>query len=241
MELIYLHHSGFALLDNNLTVVIDYFEDSISETEGILHEKLLNREGKMYVLASHFHADHFNKQIFDWKKTKDNITYILSYDIFKRRKTDKDIAIWLKKGDTFEDENIKIKAFGSTDVGISFAIEIGGKSIFHAGDLNNWHWMSESSEKEWKKDENRFLGELQSIKNEYKEFCLTLFPIDPRLGNEYMRGGIQFVEAIKTHVFIPMHFWGDFVAANKFQEYARIHGITSPDINVRGQIFSNII
>lgn len=33
-----------------------------------------------------------------------------------------------------------------------------------------------------------------------------MFPVDPRLGTEYMRGARQFVEQIKTSIFVPMHF-----------------------------------
>lgn len=130
MELIYLHHSGFAILTEQCTVIIDFYEDSLSENEGILHNEILKREGKMYVLASHFHADHFNKQIFEWENNKKDITYVLSNDIRKRRKITSSSVNWLKKGETFCDELIKVKAFGSTDVGISFMIEIQGKKYF---------------------------------------------------------------------------------------------------------------
>ena len=67
MEIVYLHHSGFAIIANDVTIVIDYFEDSISESQGIIHEELLNRKDRMYVLSSHFHADHFNRQVLEWK------------------------------------------------------------------------------------------------------------------------------------------------------------------------------
>ena len=55
-----------------------------------------------------------------------------------------------------------------------------------------------------------------------------------------MRGGKQFIDAIQTSTFIPMHFWNDYASANKFQEYARLRNINSPEINHRGQIFSNL-
>lgn len=241
MKLIYLHHSGFAILADQCTIVIDFYEDSLSEKEGILHSEILNRKGKMYVLASHFHADHFNKQIFEWRNQKEDITYILSNDIRKRRKISFSSVNWLKKGETYDDETIKIKAFGSTDVGISFMIEIEGKKIFHAGDLNNWHWMDESSEEEWKSDEKRFLKEIEQISKEYNYTDLTMFPIDPRLGKEYMRGGIQFTQTIKTSIFIPMHFGDDFGLAHIFQEYAKEKGIQSPLITHRGQVFNNLL
>ena len=240
MEIIYLHHSGFAILANQLTIIIDFFEDSESESCGIVHDKLLNKNGTMYVLSSHFHADHFNRQVLEWKKQKNDIKYIFSHDIYKRRRIEKDTAIWLKKGEEYADNNIKITAFGSTDVGISFMIEAEGRTLFHAGDLNNWHWMDESTEEEWKRDEQKFLNELKIIKEKYDKVDIVMFPIDPRLGTEYMRGGKQFIDAIQTSTFIPMHFWNDYASANKFQEYARLRNINSPEINHRGQIFSNL-
>lgn len=240
MEIIYLHHSGFAILANQFTIIIDFFEDSESESCGIVHDKLLNKNGTMYVLSSHFHADHFNRQVLEWKKQKNDIKYIFSHDIYKRRRIEKDAAIWLKKGEEYADNNIKITAFGSTDIGISFMIEAEGKTLFHAGDLNNWHWMDESPEEEWKRDEQKFLNELKIIKEKYDKVDIVMFPIDPRLGTEYMRGGKQFIEAIQTSTFIPMHFWNDYASANRFQEYARSRNINSPEINHRGQIFSNL-
>lgn len=62
MELIYLYHSGFALLGEGFTIIMDYFEDSVSATSGIVHDELLKRPGKLYVLSSHSHADHSIKR-----------------------------------------------------------------------------------------------------------------------------------------------------------------------------------
>ena len=38
MKLVYLYHSGFALLGEGYTIVFDYFEDSRSTDKGILHD-----------------------------------------------------------------------------------------------------------------------------------------------------------------------------------------------------------
>ena len=57
MILDYIYHSGFANEAEGVTLIIDYYKDS-SETElnkGIVHDRLLQRPGKLYVLASHFH------------------------------------------------------------------------------------------------------------------------------------------------------------------------------------------
>ena len=64
MTLDYIYHSGFAIEAEGVTVIIDYYKDS-SETEhnrGIVHDYLLQRPGKLYVLATHFHPDHFNRE-----------------------------------------------------------------------------------------------------------------------------------------------------------------------------------
>ena len=56
----------------------------------------------------------------------------------------------LSIGDVLENlpGDIKVKAYGSTDAGVSFLVTTsGGRKIFHAGDLNDWHWQDDSSRK----------------------------------------------------------------------------------------------
>ena len=88
MTLDYIYHSGFAIEAEGVTVIIDYYKDS-SETEhnrGIVHDYLLQRPGKLYVLATHFHPDHFNRDILTWKEQRPDIQYIFSKDILKSRR-----------------------------------------------------------------------------------------------------------------------------------------------------------
>lgn len=235
MELIYLYHSGFALLGDGFTIVFDYFEDSETVAEGVLHRELLHRPGKLYVLASHFHADHFNREVLTWKAQRPDIIYIFSKDILRRRRASADEAVWLKKGDVYRDDTIQVQACGSTDVGVSFLVEAGGKKIFHAGDLNNWHWMDESSEAEWRGYEKNYLHELEYICRYTKEVDVALFPVDPRLGREYMRGPRQFVEQIKTSIFVPMHFDEAYSAAAAFSPIAEAYGAKPVELSERGQ------
>ena len=167
MELTYIYHSGFALSGDGFTVIMDYYRDSedgqaqadlnrlmdgtfsnqeAGMPEGTVHSELLRRPGKLYVLASHFHPDHFNKEVLQWREQRPDIIYIFSKDILRHRRAQKEDAVWLKKGEEYKDETLSVRAFGSTDVGVSFLLQTGGKKIFHAGDLNNWHWMDESTE-----------------------------------------------------------------------------------------------
>lgn len=44
-----------------------------------------------------------------------------------------------------------------------------------------------------------------------------MFPVDSRIGTDYMRGARQFIERIKTAAFAPMHFGEDYRGGNAFQ------------------------
>jgi len=239
MELIYIYHSGFAIEADNVTIIIDYYKDS-SETElsqGVVHDELLQRPGKIYVLSSHFHPDHFNRDILDWKKQRPDIQYILSKDILQSKRASKEDGTYIDKPEVFEDENLRIQAFGSTDAGISFLIELQGMKIFHAGDLNNWHWMEESTEQEVRKAEGDFLAELKFLQQTAPAIDLVMFPVDSRLGKEYFRGAKQFVEQIKASIFVPMHFGEDYTGGNAFCATAQAHGCKFINITHRGEKF----
>ena len=57
----------------------------------------------------------------------------------------------------------------------------------------------------------------------YPHFDAAMFPIDPRLGKDYMRGAQQFIDAIEVDHFIPMHFGEHYAKANAFAPYAHHH------------------
>lgn len=135
MTLRYIFHSGFLLETDRSILVFDYWMDPAN----VMHE-YLHTSKMVYVFASHFHEDHFTKEIFNWKESFQHITYILSKDILKRRRAQKyDADVWMAKGSVWEDENIKVTATGSNDSGVSWIVETEGKTIFHAGDLCNWY------------------------------------------------------------------------------------------------------
>ena len=221
MKLTYIYHSGFAIEANECTIIIDYYRDTKDE---YVQRSLPLWKGKIYVLVSHWHPDHFNRQILTWKNIRPDIQYLFSNDILKRKLVSREEASFLKKGDVRQDENIYVKAFGSTDVGISFLIKTEGKTVFHAGDLNNWHWDEESTPEEIQVAERDYLRELTTLANETKSLDLAMFPVDCRLGKNFRRGAEQFVDAIRTALFAPMHFSETYAEANTFRQYAEKSG-----------------
>ena len=135
MKLTYIFHSGFVLETEHSILVFDYWMDPSDVMEGVLKS-----DKPLYVFSSHFHEDHFTREIFEWKRRKPNITYILSKDILRHRRASKEDAdVWLAKGGTWTDGLVSVWAMGSTDSGVSWIVETEGKRIFHAGDLNNWY------------------------------------------------------------------------------------------------------
>ena len=239
MKLHYIYHSGFAIETEKVTIIIDYYKDSSETTtnKGIVHDNLLHKTGPIYVLATHFHPDHYNREILEWKNRSPNIRYIFSSDILKHRKSGKDTATYLHKGDTYADENIRIETCGSTDVGSSFIIHLDNKILFHAGDLNNWHWSEESTEEEINKANGDFLAEIKYLKEKAPVIDVAMFPVDRRMGKDYMKGAKQFIEQIKTTIFVPMHFGDDYDGGNAFHEIAKTSGCHFIDITHRGETF----
>ena len=60
MRLVYIYHSGFVVEAEGFSILIDYFKDTNpGPAKGFVRGELLKRPGTLYVLASHFHPDHF--------------------------------------------------------------------------------------------------------------------------------------------------------------------------------------
>jgi hypothetical protein len=230
MKLTYIYHSCFVVEVDSITVIFDYWKDP-----AIIMPSILKKQGTIYILSSHFHEDHFNPEILSWKGNRRDIKYILSKDILRHKRAGKDDGLYLAKGHSYKDNNIYVEAYGSTDSGVSWYIELCGKKIFHAGDLNNWLWLDESTPEESMRYQKMYLGELGDIYKDVKELDLVMFPVDARLGSDYMRGAMQFVDKFKIGLFAPMHFTANPVSyALAFGEYANKNNIRFFSIKKEG-------
>lgn len=237
MKLTYIFHSGFVLETERCVLVFDYWMDPARVMDGYM-----GTTKHVYVFASHFHEDHFTREVLKWKECVPCITYILSKDILKRRRACReDAEVWMAKGATWEDGNVKVVATGSNDSGVSWIVEIEGKRIFHAGDLCNWYarFLADGAAKEGEiyseefgeninpvAEEKRFLGELKDIHKITDTFDLVMFPVDGRIGNGYTLGGRQFIERFKVGMFVPMHFVASgFESAWRMEPFCKEKGI----------------
>lgn len=203
MTVTYLYHSGFAVEFDNVMLVFDYYKGELPETAA---------GKKLYVFSSHFHKDHFQPEIFSWAEKYD-VTYILSKDI--RTKRFEGTVYKVRGREEIQIDELKIKTLRSTDVGVAFFVRFRGVSIYHAGDLNWWHWEEEGPSY----NENMRVNYQREIRQiEGEQIDLAFLPLDPRLGAAYGWGVDYFMKHTDTSHLFPMHLWGSYKTIRKFLE-----------------------
>lgn len=218
----YIWHDCFKLETDDCIVVFDYWQDPENQLS-IPTE--MNKP--VYILVSHHHKDHFNREIFSLRFREciagglsSEIRYIISKDTARtvnyilkpngtyngEYKVDTESVTVLKPGESYCDNILKIHAFGSTDTGNSYLLDIGGKFIFHAGDLNAWVWKDESTAKEIEVALSDFRKKIEPIHAITDRIDIAMFPVDSRIGRDYWEGANIFVKEFEVAHFVPMHF-----------------------------------
>lgn len=224
IDLTYIFHSSFLLRAGKLcTLLFDYWKpDGLPLPLGRQAKgqpwflDMVDPVRPFYVIVSHHHKDHFNPAIFDWRERFPNIHYILSKDTarFARhllKEIPEDFVSILRPGDKITLSGVVIRAYGSTDIGNSYVVSLldGNNSafdVFHAGDLNAWLWLDESTEKEIEDMKRSYDGIISGIAGDFPSLDMAMFPVDSRLGRGFELGAAAFVRKIAVARFFPMHF-----------------------------------
>lgn len=243
MEIRYIWHDCFFISSESANLVFDFWMDPLTKNGSMpLFIQNADKNKPFYVFVSHHHKDHYSKRIFEWHSLFNDIHFIISKDtakyarhilsensIYKGQKPESSQVCVLTPGETYSDSVISVDAFGSTDIGNSYAVKIDGKTIFHAGDLNAWIWKDESTLQEIEKALNDYESILENILLKHSRFDYVMFPVDSRIGSDYFTGAKTFVRKFDVSHFFPMHFGlGESTEeqlkyqldANRFTEYA---------------------
>ena len=210
MTLTYIYHSCFVAETDSAAIIFDYWRDNAQQQ---VQRLVQTTEKQVYFVVSHFHEDHFNPDILTLGADRANAPRVLiSNDTRKRRRIPAEVpTAVLHADDVYSDEHLTLKAFRSTDVGVSTLVELpGGETLFHAGDLNNWYFPEGEERLKVTLDEMEglFLSIVRQIAHTRQKVQHVMFPVDPRLGASMLRGPFQWLNNIETEHFYPMHFWG---------------------------------
>ncbi len=224
----YFHHSGFTVEVLDTLLVFDYWRGEHGELseKAQLREQDLKDYKRVLIFVSHDHEDHFDEIIYSWDYQKLPITYIISDDLPAGKRGKR-----VKPGDTMNVGDVTIRVFSSTDKGVSFYVSLYGLNVFHAGDLNLWHWREESTLREIAQAEKEFYAAMAPI--ERLPMDIAMFPVDPRMGGLYEAGANYFVMSVKPRVFLPMHWQGRAEVAQSFArkgrtKYTEVLALTRP-------------
>ncbi len=204
LKVTYHYNSGFSIRVGGTLLVFDYWEGENGKLSdvGRLNPSILTAYEQVIVFISHTHPDHLDPVVYEWRDSVPGIMYVVSSDlpIGKRgRRIAPTESLTLT-------QDISVKAFDSTDLGVSFLVTAYGMNIFHAGDLNLWHWRQESSLREIEAAEESFYTACEPIPTGVID--LAMFPVDPRQGFMYDAGANHFILTKRPRLFIPMH-WQD--------------------------------
>lgn len=211
----YFYQSTFAVAVGKTLLVFSYHENNQENKAGIpITDQDFSGFNNILVFIPMASAVHMDEVVFSWKPSFP-ITYIASQDL-KGKVPERSNIRFVQEGDSFSVADAAIRVCGATDEGVSFLVKTHGVSVYHAGDLNLWHWREQSSPQVIAKAEQTFYETVERIPHEPLDVCM--FPLDPNQGGYYDAGANHIIMTLKPRVFFPMHFGNRSEIA---QDYAR--------------------
>lgn len=224
----FLGHSGFLVELDTVCLLFDWWRGELPP----LPEKPL------LVFASHWHEDHFSPAVFSLPAA----AYLfggLERPWLAKRGASAEVlerCITVRGNGTCSPlPEVTVETLPSTDEGVAFLVTADSRTIFHAGDLNWWHWEGEPDP--WNPDMAKaFQAYCQPLCG--RAIDLAMLPLDPRLNEDGFRGPKHFLEIADIRHWIPMHQWDNFAFTESFLAcYPEFQERAMP-VSLRGQVFA---
>lgn len=244
MRATFLDHSGFLIETDFVSLLFDWWKGDLPS---------LPADKPLYVFASHAHPDHFDPKIFALDNRKDqvpdggsrDVCFLLgkgiSLDLRRRQRwgispETAEKARVRRGGQALSLPQAEIETLPSTDEGVAFLVTLPDEqTVFHAGDLNWWHW--EGEDKAWNHNmAANFKRYTEPLRG--RRIDLAMLPLDPRLGDAGFWGPRYFLELADIRNFLPMHQWGDFGFTRKFLDRHPEFADRTVPVERTGQVFS---
>ncbi len=211
----YLHHSGVYLETANNIFIFDYDKAVPAGhlEQGVIDPQQLPKDKSVFVLASHSHHDHFLEQITDWAKYP-NFKIILANDIKAYPNCD---TVEPNKTYNYTDianNQVTVQTLNSTDKGVAYLVKADSKAIYHAGDLNWWHWSGETDayNQKMEQDYKSYLAPIHG-----QDIDIAFLPVDPRQESDAFLGIEHFWTVTNVALTIPIHLWGKYTKAEELK------------------------
>lgn len=212
MHITFLEHSGFLVELDCCCLLFDWWKGDLPALPAV----------PLFVFASHRHHDHFDPKIFTLDDGSRPVAFVLGKDIhltdFRRERWGVTPAVeahchWLGGDETLELDGLTVHTLPSTDEGVAFLVSCCGRTIYHAGDLNWWHW--EGEELAWNRNmEVDFKRDLEPLRG--VRLDLAFAPLDGRLGAAAGWGLQYLLETAQVERVFPMHQWEHFSLTQDF-------------------------
>lgn len=188
MKITYLHHSGFSVETETKVLLFGYY------TEGgrkAYFDPAAYPDKAVFVLVSHAHEIIMTDGFFPGQSSPMS-AMCFSFDVRTEAGFEGSV-LRAEPHRTYDFDGISIQTLRSNDEGVAFLVKADGKTIYHAGDLNWWHWNGEPDafnadiEKSYTTEINRLKGE---------KIDVAFVPADLRLQDKYFWAVNYFLKTV---------------------------------------------
>ncbi len=230
MKITFIAHSGFLVEWDSFYTLFDWWKGELPP---------LDPDKPLLVFASHSHEDHFDPQIFKLTERYPTVRFILSHDIRLAARHRERLGVTddiLARVTSIRVDSLlateaggvplTVRTINSTDAGSAFLLSAEGRLIFHAGDLNWWHWEEEGRLycTNMAASYRRAVDKLAAaVRDEHADagcapvIDAAMFPLDPRLEDAFGMGAAYLMEHVGVRRLFPMHMWEKFDWIDRFR------------------------
>ena len=200
MRITHIYHSGFTLEATSCTLLFDWWRGELPE---------ISCDLPLYVFVSHIHHDHYDPRIWELPERFSEVHYIV--DTAVAPEAPDGLDVWaMAPGEKHQDALVDIQTLESNDEGLAFVVDVEGRRIYFAGDLNVWWWDRPLNEN----IASRNFCHSQLARVATRPFDIAFVPLDVRLANTGCDEGIRaVVEEVGARLIVPMHYGDDLAAA----------------------------
>ncbi len=212
MKITYTGQSGYVVEAGIANIVFDFCGGSLPA---------MSKELPLLVFVSHGQPLHFDPVIFSFVNEYPNVQFFLSHDILLTEELQKQYGITrgvMKKisflpegvrrviplkGKNGENDYIILETIKTCKEGIAWLLNIAGKRIYYAGDMNWWVWETDSRQV-FNQRTARFKHYMETLYN--REIYLAFTGLIPAQG-KYSRLGIEYLlNTADVANVVPMGF-----------------------------------